>query len=93
MDVWKGEEMNIFSSVFGWFGEVFSGVTGEVVGDIKDIAIDAVNNAETLAGASGAEKQSAAFAEIQEKAIEAGIKTATHAINLAIEAAVAGLKS
>lgn len=84
--------MNIFQSMFGYFGEVFSGVTGEVIENVKGISIDAVNNAENLIGAEGWEKRDAAFNEITDKAAKAGIAVSTHAINTAIELAVARLR-
>lgn len=84
--------MSWLSEAFGWFGSVFSGTTGEVCAGLKDIAHNAVDNAENLAGASGPEKRDAAFAEIKEKAIDGGLVFATHAINLLIETCVAELK-
>ena len=84
--------MNIFESFFGWFGEVFSGITGETIENIKDIAVDAVNHAESLAGVNGPGKRAAAFKEIESKALDASIQVSTHAINTAIELAVARLR-
>lgn len=59
---------------------------------LEDAALAAVQAAES-AGGSGGDKFAAAFAAVIEVLTEQGIPTITHAVNFAIEAAVAQIKA
>lgn len=83
--------MNIWTSVFGFLSSVFSGNTGKIVESISDIAREVVKELDGVPG-SGKAKKEDAFDTIKNRAMRDGIQVASHAINLAIELAVADLR-
>jgi len=80
--------MSIFGKIFGgliWiFALIFRGRTGEIIAELKPVAQEIVA---TLMDSDlpGAERFKVAFQKIKEAAIEQGIETADHAIEMLIE--------
>jgi chemotaxis regulatin CheY-phosphate phosphatase CheZ len=69
-------------------------VTGQVVESILDIARAVTQELENDPNfLTNAEKRQAAFERIKNKALEEGKQVSSHAINLAIELAVAELRT
>lgn len=81
--------MNLWTSFLGFFSDVFSGSTGEIIDSIQDIALEVVESLDDIAEMNGAQKKEEAFKRIEARAKAEGKKFASHAINLVIELAVA----
>jgi hypothetical protein len=82
------------SWLFSFFNAVFSGVTGKVVESIVDLAREVVREIEGDPNLlTSTDKRQAAFNRIKAKALEEGHEVSTHAVNLAIELAVAELRN
>jgi hypothetical protein len=71
---------------------IFRDSAAKLLAELAPIAIEVVKS---LADSphSGQQKREAALAEIQTRAVQAGIRASTSAANLAIELAVANLKN
>jgi hypothetical protein len=81
------------SWLFNFFSAVFSGVTGRAIEGIIDIARSVVAELESDPHVlTSADKRQAAFERIKAKTLEEGKEFSSHAINLAIELAVAELR-
>ncbi len=77
-----------------FFNSVFSGVTGQAVEGILEIARGVVKEIDQDPSIlSSADKRQAAFDRIKTTALAEGKEIASHAINLAIELAVAELRN
>ncbi len=79
--------------LFNFFSTVFSGSTGKVIEGVLDITRTVIGELETDPNfLTNADKRQAAFDRIRSKALEEGREVSSHAINLAIELAVAELR-
>lgn len=84
--------MNFWTGILGFLAQVLSGSTGKIVESIEDIALETVTALNSPFNAlTGSQKKEEAYDKILARAQSEGIKVATHAINLAIELAVASL--
>jgi len=82
------------SWMFSFLNAVFSGVTGKVVESLVDISRQVVRELEENPDVlTSTDKRQAAFERVKTKAIEEGREVSTHAVNLAIELAVAELRN
>lgn len=80
--------MSIFIKIFGgliWiFALIFKGRTGEIIAELQPVGHEIINGLMD-SELSGTERFKDAFQKIKEAAIEQGIKTADHAIEMLIE--------
>lgn len=84
----------VFSWLFSFFSSVFSGITGKVLEGLIDIARQVIKQLEDDPSfLTSSDKRQAAFERIKSKALEEGKELSSHAINLAIELAVAELRN
>lgn len=75
-------------AVFDAIRPAIAGAAGDLLGQVLPLAESAVLSFATAKGKSGADKRAAAFDQIKQAAVAAGINAGTSVINLAIETAV-----